>query len=125
MSVDHVLPFQCRIIPCCVPPLMLGMLNPTAYTSPADRAATALSAGYPPGVGLLTMLQAEPSQCSIRVVRPRPGTSSLSPTAQTSFEATAVTPCRTGLLGPLIAGCGRIVTAQVVPLKCSAYAELV
>src|SRR5215470_6085553 len=99
MSVDHVLPFQCRIIPCCVPPLMLGMLNPTAYTSSADRAATALSAGYPPGVGLLTMLQPEPFQCSIRVLRPRPGTSSFSPTAQTLVGEIATTPRRIGLFG--------------------------
>src|SRR5712664_4020195 len=49
--------------------------------------------GYAPGVGLGTMLHAVPFQCSIRVVMPRPGTSSFSPTAQTSFGATAVTAC--------------------------------
>ena len=116
MSADHVLPFQRRIIPCWTPPLTLGSLNPTAYTSLADLAATAFSVGYAPGVGLGTMLHAEPFQCSMRVVRPRPGTSSFSPTAQTLFEATAVTPRRMGLLGPLTAGCGKIVTDQEVPL---------
>ena len=47
---------------------------------------------------------------------PRPGTSSFSPTAQTLFEATAVTPCRMGLLGPVTAGCGKTVTLHAVPL---------
>jgi hypothetical protein len=45
VSADQVLPFQRRISPCWTPPLTLGSLNPTAYTSLAERAATAFSVG--------------------------------------------------------------------------------
>src|SRR5262249_53520620 len=71
-----------------------------------------------------TMLHAEPFQCSMRVVMPRPGTSSFAPTAQTLFEATAVTPRRMGLLGPVTAGGGRGGAGQGLAVECRAKPQM-
>src|ERR1035438_9318881 len=70
LSADHAVPFQRRISACSGPPLMLGRLVPTAYTSLPDRAATPVSSVSAPGVGLGTMLHVVPFQCSISALRP-------------------------------------------------------
>ena len=69
------------------------MLYPTAHTSLADTAVTPFRAGSPDArLGLGTMLQAVPFQCSISVWVPE------YPTAHTSLADIAATPVK--LLGP-------------------------
>jgi hypothetical protein len=63
---------------------------PTAQTSFAPVADTALRKLSPDGLGLVTMLQLEPSQCSISVEKPNEALPQY-PTAQTSFGLSATT----------------------------------
>ena len=120
VSTDQALPFQRRIMPWTTPPLMLGRLLPTAYTSLGPRAATPVNPGSAPGVGLAATLQLPPFQCSINVLPPTAEVAPMSsPTAQALVAETAVT---AEIVGVFVPGCCIGTALHAVPLKCSASA---
>jgi hypothetical protein len=95
---------------------------PTAYTPLAERAATPVRPGYPPGVGLGTTLHAVPFQCSVRVPPPSGDVAPIClPTAQASAGEMAVT---APIVGESGAGCAIGTTVQAVPLKWSCSASV-
>src|SRR5262249_19320466 len=95
---------------------------PTAQTSPVATAATpqrSLSCDEPPGLGLGTIVQRAPSQCSISVWSSGlPSWFPSRPTAHTSLAATALTEVSQfwSLLFPL-SGFGLRTRDQTFPLK--------
>ncbi len=88
---------------------------PTAQTSFAPAADTALRKLSPDGLGLATMLQLDPSQCSTSVENPVAAWPQY-PTAQTLFGLSATTPYNS-LLASGTFGLG--ITLQVVPSQCT------
>src|SRR6266849_10250003 len=107
----QLVPSQCRVRVCGLAK-ELGSANPTAQTSFAETAVTAVSWSVGPMLGLGTTLHRRPFQCSIRVCRPTPGTWD-SPTAHTSLAETAGTPGRK----PACFGCATL--AQRLPFQCN------
>jgi hypothetical protein len=124
-TMDQMLPFHCSIKVWPVPPLWLKLsLKPTVQQSAALRQATPerlLVCEVVLGVG--TMDQALPFQCSIKVccreVFPL-GTVAV-PTAQQSEASTQATPERLLACG-LLLGVGT--TDQALPFQCSATLPL-
>src|SRR5256885_12264986 len=85
-------PFQCSVSGCAPVVLLPGLQRPTAQTSAAPIAKTALKRLFPgPTLGVGTTLQVLPSQCSANVCYTRLPLTKV-PTAHTSLGAIAATP---------------------------------
>src|SRR5262249_44039588 len=111
----QLVPFQCSASVCPVPVVLRN--RPTAHTSLAETAAAAARLLNPVlALGLGTVLQLVPFQCSISVCVAPLGPGRKSPTAQTSLPETTVTPF-SWLFCVLAAGLGT--TLQLVPFQCS------
>src|SRR6266571_357080 len=101
-----------------VAPPPAGRRLPTAQAWPeAGSAAAPLRVAAEPGLGLATMLQLVPSQCSMRVEGMPLVPFWDWPTAQMSVAETAATPNRG--LARVPAGLGLGTTVQLVPSHCS------
>jgi len=121
VTSDQAEPFQCSIRVLGLCGLSRSPKLPTAVQSAALVQATRLRSLFAEGLGLLTIDQAEPFQCSTRVLAPSalPGGVSLPP-APTAVQYAALvqaTPASPSVGGP--GGLGLLTIAQLEPFQCS------